>query len=353
MKTIRIIGLLICSFILFISVHGQSDTLNRTDKFGKKYGTWIKQENGNLLWKTYFYNGEPVGAFVHYHPNKNVKDSLYYHRNSPRVDAVTYHLNGKKASEGIFINEIKDGIWYYYNNDGRRIAEEQYKNGKKHGIFKLYSPQDGMLLKEEPWQNDVLVGEYREYFTTGELRLKWHYKQGKIDGVYESYYLSGQVWEKGQYVANLREGTWISYDREGNEMKIEDFVNERKQRTVLGFKTSSGQWQKYDVRAIAYFYNEPGDNIYIQLRNGNKVMLDEESSLLQIANLAGVELFIFLNENLLTSYEAMIKIIPIEENEAEIMLRPTPDFKVYSYDEHYKSLKSLLNTDTPQKEGNE
>jgi hypothetical protein len=89
------------------------------------------------------------------------------------------------------------------------------------------------------------------------------------------------------------------------------------------------------------------------LRNGKKVMLDEENSLLQIANLAGVELFIFLNENLLTSYEAIIKVIPIEENEAEILLRPAPAFTVHTYDEHYKSLKALLNTDTPQKEGNE
>jgi antitoxin component YwqK of YwqJK toxin-antitoxin module len=353
MKTVRIAGLFVCNFIFLIFIaDAQSDTLNRTDKFGKKYGTWIKQENGKLLWKATFYNGEPVGYFIHFHPNKRVKDSLYYHPNSPKVDAVTFHTNGKKASEGVFINKIKDGKWLYYNNDGKLIAEDNYKNGKKNGISKLYSSQDGTLLKEEPWENNVLHGEYKEYYTTGQLRLKWNYKKGKIDGPYESYYVNGSVWNKGQYVAGLRHGTWICYDREGNELKVEEFDKQKVKRTVLGFK-APGRWQKLDAKVIAYFYNNPGENIFIQLRTGNKIMLSEDNSLLDIANLAGVELFIFLNENFLSSYEAIKKVTPINENEAEILVKPTPPFPVYTYDDYYKDIKSLLDTSAPQEEGYE
>lgn len=352
MKILRIAGLLICNllFVVFV-VDAQSDTINRTDKFGKKFGTWIKQENGKLLWKATFYNGEPVGHFIHFHPNKKVKDSLYYHPNSPKVDAVTFHINGKKASEGMFINKIKDGKWLYYSNEGKLIAEENFKKGKKHGIFKLFSPQDETLLKEEPWENNVLHGEYREYFITGQLRLKWNYKNGKIDGPYESYHSDGGVWDKGQYVANLRDGTWISYNREGNEMKIEEIEKEKVKRLVLGFKTPGG-WQKLDTRAIAYFYNNPGENIYIQLWNGKKIMLHEDNSLVQIGNLAGVEWFVFLNENLLTSYESIRKVTPIDENEAEILLKPTPSFPVYTHGDYYKMIKSLFDTSIPE-ESNE
>jgi antitoxin component YwqK of YwqJK toxin-antitoxin module len=352
MKIIRIVGLLSCHFIFITALYGQSDTLNRTDKFGKKYGSWVKYENGKLLWKAYFYNGEPVGAFIHYHPNKKVKDSLHYYPNSPKVDAVTYHTNGKKASEGVFINKIKDGKWLYYGNDGNLFAEEYFKNGKKHGISKSYSLRDGTLLEEEPWENGVLHGEYREYFTTGQLRLKWNYKNGKIDGQYENYYIDGSVWNKGQYVEGLRHGTWICYNREGKELKVEEFDRQNVTRTVLGFETPE-QWVKYDARAIAYFYNNPGENIFIQLRNGTKVMLTENNSLLAIFQLTGEELFLFLNENFLSSYEAIKKITPIDENEAEIMIRPTPPFSVYAYDDYYKNLKSLLNTDAPKEEGYE
>ena len=348
LNRLLIISLLFFGFMLMISFsYGQSDSLNRTDKFGKKYGNWVKYEKGVLLWKATFYNGEPVGAFIHYYPNKMVKDSMYYYSNSPKVNIVSYYSNGKKESEGMFINKVKDGKWLYYNNTGKLIAEDNFKLGKKHGIFKLFSPQDGVLLKEESWENNVLHGEYKEYYTTGQLRLKWNHVHGKIDGAYESYYLEGTIWNKGQYVSNLRNGTWICYNREGNELKVEEIDKERITRTVLGFKTP-GQWQKLDARVIAYFYKIPGDNIYIQLYNGKKVMLSEDNSLIDISNIAGVELFIFINENVLASYEAIIKIIEIEENEAEIILRPLPPFNVFSYDNHYKSLKFLMDASTPE-----
>ena len=164
---LRIIALLVIGFMATMPFsYGQSDSLNRTDKFGKRYGNWEKREKGVLLWKATFYNGEPVGAFIHYHPNKKVKDSLYYHPNSPKVDAFSYYSNGKKKSEGVFINKIKDGKWLYYNNTEILIAEEHYKLGKKHGVFKLFAPKDGILLKEESWENDVRHGTYKEYFTT-------------------------------------------------------------------------------------------------------------------------------------------------------------------------------------------
>jgi antitoxin component YwqK of YwqJK toxin-antitoxin module len=327
--------------------YSQSDTLNRTDRFGKKYGHWEQYEQGKLLWKGKFYNGEPVGDFIYYYPNKKIKDKLYYYPNSPKVSAITYYSNGVKSSEGIFINKAKDGKWLYYNVAGKLVSEDNYKLGKKQGVSKLFSPEDGTLLQEETWENNLLHGLHKEYYTTGDVRLKWNYKYGKIDGDFESYYLDGAIWNKGQYINGLREGTWTHYNREGNELKVEEITHERITRTVLGFKTPA-QWVKLDAKVIAYFYQNPGDNIYIQLWNGKKIMLDKDNSLVDISSTAGSELFIFLNENILSSYESIKKVTEIEENEAEIMLKPTPSFKVYSYDDYYKMLKSLLDTSSPE-----
>jgi antitoxin component YwqK of YwqJK toxin-antitoxin module/uncharacterized protein YlzI (FlbEa/FlbD family) len=327
-------------------LYSQQDTLNRTDQFGKKYGHWEKYEKGKLLWKGKFYNGEPVGDFIYYYPNNKIKDKLYYYPNSPKVSAITYYSNGIKSSEGVFINKNKDGKWLYYNNAGKLISEDNYKLGKKQGICKLFSPENGILLQEETWENNQLHGQHKEYYTTGDIRLVWNYKYGKIDGHFESYYLNGDIWTKGQYISGLREGTWTYYNREGNEIKIEEINHEQITQTVLGFKTP-GQWIKLNAKVIAYFYQNPGSNIFIQLWNGKKLMLDESNSLIDISNTAGVELFIFLNENVLSSYESLKKVIEIEENEVEIILKPTPSFKVYSYDDYYKMLKALLDTSSP------
>ncbi len=348
MRKLKNIGFVFVWIIIITpSIYSQSDTLNRTDKFGKKYGYWEKYEKGKLLWKGRFYNGEPVGEFIYYYPDKKIKDKLYYYPNSPKVSAVSYYPNEVKSSEGIFINKAKDGKWLYYNNAGKLIAEEIYVLGKKNGVFKLFSSENGLLLQEETWKNNQLNGEYKEYYTTGDLRLKWNHKNGKIDGPFESYYLNGKIWTKGQYVAGLRNGTWIYYDRDSNEQKIEEINREHVTRTVLGFKTP-GQWLKLDAKVIAYFYQTPGSNIYIQLWNGKKVMLDEKNSLVDIEKLAGSELFIFINENLLSSYESIKKVTDDGENGAEIMLKPSPSFKVYSYDDYYISLKALMNPDSPK-----
>jgi antitoxin component YwqK of YwqJK toxin-antitoxin module len=336
-------------WIVMISplLYGQSDTLNRTDKFGKKYGYWEKYESGKLLWKGFFYNGEPVGEFIYYHPNKKIKDKLYYYPNSPKVSATSYYSNGVKSSEGLFINKIKDGKWLYYSNGSKLVAEENYALGKKQGLFKLFSSEDGTLLQEEVWEKNILHGEHKEYYTTGALRSKWLYKNGKIDGAFENYYLDGKLWNKGQYSGGLRDGIWICYDRKGNEIKREEISREHITRTVLGFQTL-GQWLNLDVRFIAYFYQNPGGAIYIQLWKGNKIQLSEDNSLVAISNIAGNELFIFLNENLLSSYESIKKLTETNENEAEIVLKPTPSFKVFTYDNYYKLLKTVIDTKTPE-----
>ncbi|MDR1878402.1 MAG: hypothetical protein LBQ64_02425 [Bacteroidales bacterium] len=347
MNKIGIIGCVLVWLMGVCQLYGQSDTVNRTDKFGKKYGYWEQYKEGKLLWKGTFYNGEPVGNFIHYYPNKKIKDKMYYYPNSPKVSIVSYYSNGVKASEGLFINKIKDGKWLYYSNGGKLVAEENYNLGKKQGVFKLFSAQDETLLQEEQWENNVLNGEHKEYYITGELRSKWIYKNGKIDGPFENYYLENKLWNKGQYIEGLRDGTWICYDKEGREIKIEEISKEHINRTVLGFETH-GQWLKLDVSVIAYFYQNPGDNIYVQLWKGNKVKLSENNSLLKIASLAGIELFFFVNENLLSSYEAIRKVTKINETEAEVFLKPTPAFRVITYDDYYKMLKSMIDPKSPE-----
>jgi antitoxin component YwqK of YwqJK toxin-antitoxin module len=350
MKIVKTISLVCVLMSVVYSSYSQSDTLNRTDKFGKKYGRWEMYEKGKLLWKATFYNGEPTGAFVYYYPDKKVKDSLYYFPNSPKVSSFSYYSNGKKMSEGMFINKNKDGKWLYYNASGVLIAEENYVLGKKQGLWKLFFAENGLVSQEENWDNNKLNGEYKEYYATGDPRVKWYYKNGKIDGPYEGYYLDGQVWNKGQYIAGLREGTWINYDRDGNELKIEEFTREQVTLTILGFKTPD-RWQKLDATIIAYFYQTPGSNIFIQLWDGKKIILDENNSLATISSIAGTELFVPVNENILSSYEAIRKITEIDENEAEVTLKPEPSFKVYTYEDYYKILKALTNPEPPK--GNE
>ena len=115
--------------LLFVGIicisYSQSDTLNRTDKFGKKYGYWKKYDTKNLLeYEGRFYNGEPIGEFIYYHPNGKIKNRSLFTANSPIVTTTMYHENGTKFAEGVFWNKNKDAKWLYYSSNGQLVAEE-------------------------------------------------------------------------------------------------------------------------------------------------------------------------------------------------------------------------------------
>ncbi|MDR1793619.1 MAG: hypothetical protein LBR36_09340 [Bacteroidales bacterium] len=319
----------------------QSDTINRTDKFGKKYGYWEKRSKDTLLWKATFYNGEPIGAFIHYYPTKKVKDSLYYYPNSPKVSAISFYPNGKKMSEGVYINKEKDGKWLYYSQSGTLIADENYHLGKKNGLFKLFSAQEGILIQEKYWENNKLNGIYKDYYATGELRMEMHYKNNKIDGDYAEYYLNGKTWVKGQYINDLREGKWITYNENGFETKVQTIEHEQIKKTVLGFLAGK-KWIMVSADTIAYFYDSP-DGVVLQPKKSPAIQLTGKVSLYSISQLAGEELFFFLNESFLTSYNVIKKVEQSADNEMIITVKPDPPFDVFCYGDYLKLLKLLLN----------
>ena len=89
-----------------ISVKG--DTLNAIDQTGRKQGKWV----------------------VHVDPL----------RGEPGYE-----------EEGIFVNDLKEGMWRKYSLRGDLIALENYKKGDKDGLSQYFSPL-GDLLREENWR---------------------------------------------------------------------------------------------------------------------------------------------------------------------------------------------------------
>jgi len=338
--------------ILFFAVatvfaaYGQSDTMNRVDKFGKKFGSWEKYDGKTLLWKGRFYNGEPVGEFVYYHKNKQIERKLNYFPNSPKVSCVSFHSNGVKSSEGIFINKQKDGKWLYYNDNGHLIAEENYDKGKKHGKFKLFTGKEAVLLEEETWNNNLKDGAYRAYYITGALRIKMSYAKGKMHGDFENYYEDSTLWNKGQYKDNFRNGTWTCYNRAGKEIKVEEIDMGIVKQTRIGVETTGKQWLKIDIEQIAYIYDE--GELVLQLKNKKKIPLSDNNSLTAIATTAGHEYFIRINERMLASFDAIRKVTPINKEEAKVLLHPQPPFEVLTYDNFYEALKSFINPNPPK-----
>ena len=133
-----------------------------------------------------------------------------------------FYTNGQLMESG-FVNDYgKQGKWFFYNEDGTILKEVEYKDDVEHGLF-------------------------TRYFDNGKIALQSNFKDGRYDGPGIEYYENGQVKEDWIY----RNEIFFSIN----------FWNENGEQTLIegkGFK-------------IAKFGTAGGD-VYIQyIENGSLV----------------------------------------------------------------------------------
>jgi antitoxin component YwqK of YwqJK toxin-antitoxin module len=188
---------------------------NQVDNDGRKQGFWQKQQpNGNLLYEGYFKNDQPVGEFKRYHPNGLIKAKLFYTEGSDTSDAELFDPQGKLMAKGKYLGQLKIGEWRYFQN-GQLVSEEAFENNLKHGVSKTYYPT-GELFEETSWKYNLQDGMYRAYFKNGKPYLECRMFNGKRDGSCQVYYENGGLELDAFYKKGLRDGEWKYYHLNGD-----------------------------------------------------------------------------------------------------------------------------------------
>lgn len=199
--------------------------INQTDIKGWKQGIWIEKfDNGNIKHKINFVNDKPVGEFIKFYKNGNVKVEMTIDETGKRAAAILYHENGDKAAMGFYQNQEKDSLWQYFINDSLLILEESYNKGVKDGEERSYYIF-GVLLEEINWKNGKKHGAWRRYYPTGRVDFETLYKNGQRHGIYNKYYENGKLNITGKYKNDLRHGIWKIHDAEKNEDIVLEYIN--------------------------------------------------------------------------------------------------------------------------------
>lgn len=89
---------------------------------------------------------EKNGTFTQYYPGKK-----------------KIKFRGPQDSEG-----RRHGIWYFYDESGAQISMTDFKHGLKNGVSLKKFPNGGVHYTGE-YENDVQVGIWKTYDTSGEL----------------------------------------------------------------------------------------------------------------------------------------------------------------------------------------
>lgn len=90
--------------------------------------------------------------------NKQLYDTVYF-----------YNLKGETLAKGVFINNKRDGVWYFKNQkDTVELKfEVSYKNGKRQGLFKYYENQ--ILRCTGDVKNEMPIGEWKIFHKNGNI----------------------------------------------------------------------------------------------------------------------------------------------------------------------------------------
>jgi len=103
--------------------------------------------------------------------NSNPKVVKYYHKKGSALvldREVMFYENKQKRIEGEYKNNLRNGIWKAWYEDGTNWSKGEYKDGKRNGEAISYHP-NGIKYIEGMYRDDIRVGAWRFYDTTGVL----------------------------------------------------------------------------------------------------------------------------------------------------------------------------------------
>ncbi|MDF1550997.1 MAG: DUF3352 domain-containing protein [Bacteroidales bacterium] len=140
-----------------------------------------------------------------------------------------YHSDNETIKiEGKVSNGLPNGLWRTYYQNGHLRSSVNYKSGKVDGVaFFFYNDGNETKLAEVIYKDDVIEGNYQEFFQNGAQKAKLTYEDGMLNGDAEFYYPTGRIKIKGKYKDNEKKGKWLFYDENGEVINKEKMKKKR------------------------------------------------------------------------------------------------------------------------------
>ncbi len=217
---------LLTTIVIFLSFFLSAQTApNKTDAAGKKQGHWIKlDDNHKKIYDGNFENGVPVGKFTYFYDSGIPWSVSFFSQNGKVARTQMFDAGGKLIGEGKYLNEKKDSIWKFYNQDSKLLSDETYMNGLKNGSCKVYYA-NAQISEEKIWKNGKLNGPCKKYFESGQLKYSGNYIDDKVDGKVTFYFGSGKVDAEGMYKNDVKDGVWKYYMEDGKVKRTDTYLN--------------------------------------------------------------------------------------------------------------------------------
>ncbi|OJH42530.1 hypothetical protein BON30_04885 [Cystobacter ferrugineus] len=126
--------------------------------------------------------------------------------------------NGRLLERGEYREGKRHGLFRTWNEQGVLLEELSYAEGLPDGKWKLYWP-DGQRALEMGYAKGTLEGENTTYYTNGNPRYRRTYQKGVVHGRHASWFESGLVEVEGAFNQGRPSGWWVRRNAEGRVVK--------------------------------------------------------------------------------------------------------------------------------------
>jgi len=144
----------------------------------------------------------------------------------PVVRVKTFlHPNGEKLTEGRMVDDVRDGQWMWWYDNGQEFASMTYDMGTPVGTER-HLLLDGKVVSEGEYQDGA---EWNGSFVDfdGELHVTAMrtYKEGTPTGKWQWWFTDGSPNIEGEFVDGEKNGTWTWWYPNGQKFADTSYEN--------------------------------------------------------------------------------------------------------------------------------
>lgn len=201
--------------INIVAAQPANQAVNQKDTQGRKQGHWVKKAyDGQVLVDCYYRDGKRVGEYRTFYEKGGLQSLLIYGK-TDTVKATLYHENGKIMAEGQYKDTLKFGAWKFYDDRQILSSIEEFEKGKLNGasiVFHLNSDTAAIKQYRDGLKNGLSI----EYFEGHKLKSRINYVDDTPEGKVIFMYPNGKKSKEGAYANAVKEGVWFYYGTDGN-----------------------------------------------------------------------------------------------------------------------------------------
>jgi uncharacterized protein len=213
---------------------------------GRKIG-FTSYKNGLVTsiekFNRYNNQGEKIGLWKVFHQNENVKEEgpfkqnlkhgvfRFYNQRGDLQDVIRYEF-GIKIDNEIDLSNTEVRRTFYEN--GNKEEETAYKNGLKNGVSRTFN-EDGDVVSSAIFKEGIAIGrgiidfsgneqgDWKQYNEDGSIKAEGKFENGKRTGKWVFYHSTGWIEQTGFYDKGRLDGKWKWMDESGFIIRSEEY----------------------------------------------------------------------------------------------------------------------------------